>query len=193
MKTSDTALRLTQVYAKTIFNLAGESEMRDTVKSDLDNIAGVIANETDFRNLLGSPYFSSNYKGQLLQKVFASVLSEPVMNFLMVIHRHNRLTLLPDIIAMYNEFWDTHNGHCSVKVTVAAAMADDEIEEIKKRIAAAMNRNVRLEVAVDPAIIGGISLRYDDKVIDNTIKSRLITAVKTIKTRAKEQVKTHEV
>jgi len=193
MKKSNIAVRLTEVYAKAIFELAGESMMQDTVKYNLDDVAAVIANETDFRILLGSPYFTSEYKGQLLRKIFMGRISTLIMDFLMVIHRHNRLMLLPQIIAKYNELWDTYNGHCPVKVTVSEAMDDDEIKEITKSIETAVNRKVRLKVAVDPAIIGGISVRYDDKVIDNTVRNRLITAVKTIKDRAREWVKTHEV
>jgi len=193
MKTSNIAVRLTEVYAKAIFELAGESMMQDTVKYNLDDVAAVIANETDFRMLLGSPYFTSEYKEQLLRKIFMERISTLIMDFLMVIHRHNRLMLLPQIIAKYNELWDTSNGHCPVKVTVSEAVDDDEIKEITKSIETAVNRKVRLKVAVDPAIIGGISVRYDDKVIDNTVRNRLITAVKTIKDRAREWVKAHEV
>ncbi len=193
MKTNHITVRLAEIYAGTLFDLAGESEMIDTVKYNLDALAGVIASEKDFWTMLGSPYFSPEYKEQLFRKILSGKIADLTMDFLMVVIRHDRLMLLPQIVSRYNELWDDYNGYCPVKVTVSSPMTEKEVKEIADEIATAIDRKVKLTVAVEPAVIGGISIRYGDKVIDNTIRNRLLTVVKTIKNERKGRIKTHEV
>jgi ATP synthase F1 delta subunit len=193
MKTGNVIVRLAEIYASTLFDLGRELEMADTVKYNLDALADVIAGEKDFWTLLGSPYFSQEYKEQLLRKILSGRIADLTMDFLMVVIRHDRLMVLPHIISKYNELWDHSNGYCSVKVTVSHAMTDDEVKAMSDDIAIAINRKVRLAMAVEPAVIGGASIRYGDMVIDNTVRNRLQTAVKTIKSQRKGRIKTHEV
>jgi F-type H+-transporting ATPase subunit delta len=193
MKTGNVIVRLAEIYASTLFDLARESEMADTIKYNLDALADVIVSENDFWTLLGSPYFSDEYKEQLLRKILSGKIADLTMDFLMVVIRHERLMLLPNIIEKYNELWDRSNGYYSVKVTVSRAMTDDEVKAMSDDIATSLNRKIRLAIAVEPAIIGGASIRYDDMIIDNTVRNRLLTAVKTIKSQRKGRLKTHEV
>jgi F-type H+-transporting ATPase subunit delta len=193
MKTSNVIIRLAEIYASTLFDLGRESEMADTVKYNLDALAEVIASENDFWTLLGSPYFSDEYKEQLLRKILSGKIADLTMDFLMVVIRHDRLMLLQHIIEKYNELWDHSNGYCSVKVTVSHAMTDDEVKAMSDDIATSLNSKIRLAIAVEPAIIGGASIRYDDMIIDNTVRNRLQTAVKTIKSQRKGRLKTNEV
>jgi F-type H+-transporting ATPase subunit delta len=67
-----------------------------------------------------------------------------------------------------------------VKVTVSKPLNEGEVERLSADIASAINKKVKLELAVDPSIIGGITIRYGDKMVDNTVRSRLQQAVKTI-------------
>jgi F-type H+-transporting ATPase subunit delta len=193
MKTSNVIIRLAEIYASTLFDLGRESEMANTVKYNLDALAEVIASENDFWTLLGSPYFSDEYKEQLLRKILSGKIADLTMDFLMVVIRHDRLMLLQHIIEKYNELWDHSNGYCSVKVTVSHAMTDDEVKAMSDDIATSLNSKIRLAIAVEPAIIGGASIRYDDMIIDNTVRNRLQTAVKTIKSQRKGRLKTNEV
>jgi F-type H+-transporting ATPase subunit delta len=68
---------------------------------------------------------------------------------------------------------------------VPRALEDGRVRELSDGIAAAMNSNVKLEVAVEPEIIGGAIIRCGDKVIDNTIRNRIDVAVKTVMSRIK--------
>jgi len=107
-------------------------------------------------------------------------ITDLTMNFITVVIKHNRTTYLPQIIAEYQKLWEAREKYCHVELTVARAMSADEVGKLSNDIALAINRKIKLELSVNPSIIGGIIIRYDDKVIDNTVRSRLQTAVKTI-------------
>jgi F-type H+-transporting ATPase subunit delta len=67
-----------------------------------------------------------------------------------------------------------------VEVTVAGRISDDEAEKLVADMASMMNCRVKLKLTINPEILGGVIIRYDDKVIDNTVKGRLLKAVETI-------------
>jgi F-type H+-transporting ATPase subunit delta len=182
-----TAIRLREIYAQSLFELADRQQGVDTVSSDLNILAGIIGQEKDFIKLLDSPYFSTDYKEQLVRRLLSGVAANLTLDFLMVVIRHGRARLLTDIIGRYGELWDAYHGYYHVKVTVPRALEDGQAKELSDDIAAAMNSNVKLEVAVEPEIIGGAIIRCGDKVIDNSIRSRIDVAVKTVMSRIKSR------
>jgi F-type H+-transporting ATPase subunit delta len=182
-----TTIRLREIYAQSLFELADRQQGVDTVSSDLNILAGIIGQEEDFIKLLDSPYFSTDYKEQLVRKLLSGVAANLTLDFLMVVIRHGRARLLTDIIGRYAELWDAYHGYYHVKVTVPRALEDGQAKVLSDDIAAAMNSNVKLEVAVDPDIIGGAIIRCGDKVIDNSIRNRVDVAVKTVMSRIKSR------
>ena len=184
---------LVGVYSQAIFELAGEAGMADAVKNDFDLMESVMGHEKDFIKVINSPYFTAEYKSRLVEKIFSGKLEGLTLDFLLVVIKRSRTLFLPAIIAAYNELWETHNGRCRVKVTVPMAMDSGEAAELAEKIAAAINRRVKMELAVDPSIIGGAIIRYGDMVIDNTVRSRLRNAIKTVTGNGKRQGKIDEV
>jgi F-type H+-transporting ATPase subunit delta len=193
MNPGDIGIRLTEAYARALFDLARESELVDAVKDDMDLLMGVAAEERDFARVMTSPYFSEQVKMQLVRKIFCGRVSKLTVNFLMVLIAHDRTMFLPKIKARYDELWDAFHGRYIVNVTVSQTLTKDEVRGLSDDIAAAMNSPIRLDVDINPAIIGGAVIRCGDRVIDNSIKGRLRRAVETITGRAKRGMEINEV
>ena len=180
-----TDIRLGENYANTLFELARESQAIDVIKQDLETIAGIIKEESDLIRFLTSPYFSRQSKEQVVATALSARVAELTMNFLMVLIRHNRMGLLPRIIEKYSQLWDAERRCYPVKVTVSHPLEPAEAERLTQTIGAALGGTARLELAVDPAILGGAVIRCGDRVIDNSVHNRLRTAVKTIMNQVK--------
>jgi F-type H+-transporting ATPase subunit delta len=180
-----TDIRLRENYANTLFELAGENQAIDAVKEDLETIAGILKGQDDLVKFLTSPYFSRQCKEQLVVTALSARIAELTMNFLMVLIKHNRVGLLPEIIFRYGQLWDADRGCYPVKVTVSRPLEQGEAEKLTTDIGAAVGGTVRLELAVNPDILGGAIVRCGDKVIDNSVHNRLRTAVKTIISQVK--------
>ena len=178
---------LERTYAEVLFELADRSQMIDVIKSDLDSWTELCGQEKDFGKFVVSPYFPSEYKQQLVNKILSGRIDDLTMNFLMVVIKHNRVTFLPRIIAGYTRLWEARAGYCPVEVTVARQMSTDETEKLSNDVAEAINRKIKLKMSVNPDIMGGVIIRYDSKVIDNTIRTRLQNAVETILNRGKRR------
>jgi F-type H+-transporting ATPase subunit delta len=171
---------LVRTYAAVLFELADETSALQTVKDDFDSWTGICGAGKGFEEFIVSPYFPSEYKQHLIDKMLSGKISRLTMDFLRVVIKRNRTKFLPRIIAEYNKLWEARAGFCSVEVTVAKQINDDEVQKLAGNIASMIDRKVKLKLAINPEILGGVIIRYDDKVIDNTIKSRLHRAVETI-------------
>jgi F-type H+-transporting ATPase subunit delta len=185
MNVIDVAVHLADIYARAFFELAERSKMVNAVKDDLDVVQDISVQEKDFRTLMTSPYFSSDLKKQMVQKILSGKLCDLTVDFLMVVIRHNRMMFLPQIIARFNELWEAHHGYKIVQVTVSQMLNSQEAEKLSADIAHAINNKAKLQMGVNPSIMGGIIIRFGDRVIDNSIRSRLRRAVNVIMSRQK--------
>jgi F-type H+-transporting ATPase subunit delta len=129
----------------------------------------------------------------MVQKIFSGKLNDLTIDFLRAVIRHNRMVFLPQIVNRYNELWEAHHGYKIVQVTVSDAMSSQETERLSADMAQAMKNKVKLQIGVNPSIMGGIIIRYGDRVIDNSIRGRLRRAIGAIMSRPKRRGKADEV
>jgi F-type H+-transporting ATPase subunit delta len=58
-------------------------------------------------------------------------------------------------------------------VTVAERLADKHLEALKDALKAVTGKDVTLDVAVDPAIIGGLVVKVGSRMVDTSLKTKL--------------------
>ncbi len=61
-------------------------------------------------------------------------------------------------------------------VTVARPLDAEQAERLRAAVARAFGTEVVLQVVIDPAIVGGVSVRVGDEVVDGTVLRRLAEA-----------------
>jgi F-type H+-transporting ATPase subunit delta len=193
MNNHEMSAALGHTYAGTVFDLACQWQMLNEVKLDMDTLAYLLKVEKDFTALMASPYFSPAYKQHLIQKLFAGKFTDLTMNFLMVVIRHNRSKFLPQVIAAFKDLWNIHLGLAPVRVTVSHALPEDEAQKLSEELTAGLKSKIKLDMAVDPSIIGGVVIRYGDSIVDNSVRTRLYRAVKAITSQEKRWNKIDEV
>jgi F-type H+-transporting ATPase subunit delta len=184
---------VSKLYAAALFELADQSDMIADVGQDLSEIKQFAASEKEFLDLNMSPYFSPEFKSQLLQKLFANKITDLTLNFLQVVNKHDRMMYLPLIAQDYETLVDNHFGRVAVNVTLSKELNEQEVQNLTAEIASVLSSQVKLSMRVDSSIIGGIVLRKGDMIIDNTIKTQLREAVKAITSHRKNREKIHEI
>jgi F-type H+-transporting ATPase subunit delta len=172
-----TAARVADIYAQTLLDLAQQAQAVESLAAELDVLSTLLAQDPQFGAFLASPYFAEQTKQNLLHKVFQDKLSRLTLNFLLVIIDHDRGALLPDIVARFQQLYRAYQGYQPVNVTVARALSHEQTEKLSRDVAAALNGKVDLDVSVDPSLLGGIIIRYGEKMLDNSVRGRLTRTV----------------
>ena len=69
---------------------------------------------------------------------------------------------------------DERNGLTEVFITTSTKLDENNEKEIKKVISEKIKLKIKLKKIVDPDIIGGIIIRINSLMIDNSIKTKLL-------------------
>jgi F-type H+-transporting ATPase subunit delta len=184
---SGTAAHVADIYARSLMDLARQSGLVEAVAADFDVISTLLSQNPDFEAFLASPYFGEQAKRELVRKILTGRLQRLTLNFLSVMIDHNRGGLLPAIIGRYRQLYRVYQGYQPVEVTVAQPMSPEQIEKLSQELADAMNTKIDLDVRTDPTILGGLVVRYGDKMVDNSVKGRLARTIHQLRNPLKRQ------
>ena len=168
------------IYCEVLFELAEESARIDTVMSDLSDVATVLAGEPEFVRLLTSPAVTGQQKAEIVRRVFDGRVDELTLDFVCVLARRNRFRLLGLITDRYERLVDRHYGRKLVEVTLASKPDDSRIEKLNTCIAEVVKSNVKLDIHIVPEIIGGIVIRTEDRIVDNSVRTALTAAAQQV-------------
>ncbi len=175
--TTGTATRIADIYAQSLLDLADQSQAVEAVAADLDALAALVTRNPNFQTFLASPYFTEQTRRDLVRSVFAGRLHRLTLNFLSVTIDHGRGGFLPQIMDRFKQLHRAHQGYQTVKVTVAQTMNQKRTERLAREVAEALNARIDLEVHVDPSIVGGVIIRFGEKMLDNSVRGRLTRLV----------------
>ena len=160
-------------YAQAVFAIAKDQNRLDGWDADLATIAEALQ-QPELRAALESVKAPFAAKQELVRTVFGETIDPLAQNFLLLLVQRGRLHLLDDIIALYRELVDEERGIARARVTTAVPLDDEERDRVAERLAALTGKEIRLETAVDPSILGGLIARIGDKLIDGSARTRLI-------------------
>jgi F-type H+-transporting ATPase subunit delta len=159
-------------YARAAFQYAREHDAFAQWSEVLASAAAVVADE-QVEKLLTNPRVKPGELVELVAGVVGQSLDDNGRNFLNTLAQNRRLGLLPEIAVMYESLRAEIEQIADVEVIAATDLNEAQrarlISALKKRL----QREVRLHVSVDAALIGGAIVRSGDLVIDGSLKARL--------------------
>ena len=166
-------------YANALFELALEADALDTTERDLETLKAAIDESDDLHRLIKSPLYGRAAQGRAIGAVCEALeLSATVANLAGLMAARRRLFALPEVIDIFARLAAEQRGETTAEVRTARALSDAQAEALKEKLAAASGRTVKLNVTVDPSLIGGLVVRLGSRMIDTSIRSRL-TALQT--------------
>jgi F-type H+-transporting ATPase subunit delta len=161
-------------YATALFELALESNAIDSVTADLNTFSGLLGASPDLARLVRSPVFSSAAQAQALTAVLEKVgIGGIAARFLQVVAANRRLFAVRDIIRAYMEMVARHKGEVAAQVTVAEPLSDARLAELRDTLRAVTGKDVRVDVKVDPSIIGGLVVKLGSRMVDSSLRTKL--------------------
>jgi F-type H+-transporting ATPase subunit delta len=101
-------------------------------------------------------------------------ISVLLVGFSDMLRKNNAMSKLDSILKEFSAIWNKENGIVEATVTLARDLdgisKKSIIEYIKKATKAT---DVHLKETVDKSILGGVVLKYGDKIVDNSLRGRI--------------------
>lgn len=171
---STTVSGLSGRYATALFELALEARSLDAVATELDQLAKLIQDSADLRKLVSSPLFGRDQQLKAITAVLqAAGASDMLRRFVGVVAQNRRLFALPRIIRDFRTLLAAHKSETVARVTAASALSDQQIAALKASLKDALKRDVGLDIWIDPALIGGLTVKVGSRLVDASVRSKL--------------------
>ncbi len=164
---------LGNVYAKALIELAGEKGQIDGLAQEAAALESVVAASADLRNLFSNPALAKANREAAMRRIFEAQVSPLMLRFLLVVSAHGRLAQLGEILASVQQQLAHLRGEVDVLATVPAALDAAAEGALRAQIAAALGKQVNLACKTDAGILGGMTLRVGDQLIDASVVTRL--------------------
>ena len=161
-------------YALALFELARDEKQLESVGASLDAVRRALAESPELRTLTTSPLVGRDEAVKATAAAADAIGVDPLTrNFLGVLAQNRRLSQLPAVIRAFNLLAARHRGEITAEVVSAHPLDDDQVAAIKQNLRARMGRDIAVDLAVDPAILGGLVVKIGSQMIDGSIRTKL--------------------
>ncbi len=170
------------LYAKILFDYALEVGKLDDIIEQVARIKEILTQNNGLIEDIAAPIYSIKQKEQLLSKIAECLkLSLEVANLLDLLAKNKKLSSLNQIIDYFELLLDKHQGNKIVEVIVAHDLSLEQQDKIKEQLANLLDSKVKVSFKLDSKILGGLIIKYDNKMIDASIANRFTYLTETIK------------
>jgi F-type H+-transporting ATPase subunit delta len=161
-------------YAKALFEISREDHKVAEVRGELARLSETLDESRELRDALFTPLHPAEERKKVLDAVAANLgLSRTVKHFQSHLIDRRRLVDFPAICEEFGRLADETSGLMTAEVTSASPLDDRRRDRLRRALSQATGREVRLEVKVDPELIGGAIAKVGDVVFDGTLSAQL--------------------
>ncbi|MEM8630979.1 MAG: F0F1 ATP synthase subunit delta [Pseudomonadota bacterium] len=161
-------------YAKALFELAQETGDLTALETDVTALKAALAESDDLRRMINSPIYAREAQESAITAVARKAgLSTNTTNTLGLMGAHRRLFVLPQLLAELSAMIADAKGEVTADVTAASAMTDAQQAQLAETLKERFGKDIKINVAVDENLIGGLVVRVGSKMIDTSIRAKL--------------------
>jgi F-type H+-transporting ATPase subunit delta len=165
-------------YARAVFEIALERNELDKWQSDLDKMAE-LAKDAVLLTLLKSPKLKFEDKAKLVNDRLPEMGTlTRNLAYLLVVKR--KMNLIGGIAKQYQQMVDNYHGIEHAEITTAIPLEDADRTKIEKVLSKTLGKKLIIETKVDPAIIGGLVVRVNGKLLEGSTRNKLLSLKKEL-------------
>ena len=166
--------RLATRYAKSLIDLAQERGELETVFKDMQFLQSITKSNRDFVNLLRSPVVKADKKEAIINAITKDRISKTTLAFTKLLIDKGREEDLPEIIGAFITQYNQIQGIQKVKLTTATEVSDDLKKALLDKVKKSTGFDkIEMEAIVNPNIIGGFILEYNNNLVDASVSRDL--------------------
>jgi F-type H+-transporting ATPase subunit delta len=161
-------------YAKALFGLAQDEHRYREVRSEIERLKGLFDESRELHEALLTPLHPAAERKSALSEIAKRVGVSPlVQNFLSYLIDQRRLIDFGGIVEAYAELSDTAEGLLTAEVIAASPLDDRRKDRLRRALSERTGQEVRLQIEVDPKLIGGAIAKIGDLVFDGSLRTQL--------------------
>ncbi len=169
MATATTAARR---YAEAALEIARRDGTLDAWLAELQRAVELVG-APEAAAVVDNPAVAWEDRRAIITSLLGTRVGVPTRNLVLLLARRGRLGILPRVADELKRLVDLENGVVVANVTSAQPLEPAELAAIAERVASLSGARVEVHSTVDPALIGGLTVRVGDRLIDASVRGRL--------------------
>jgi F-type H+-transporting ATPase subunit delta len=161
-------------YAQALFEAGERSGETERFASLMDAVAGAIEADERIRVALDSPTVPKALKRRVLHQALVGRAPETYIRFLGAVLKRGRQGIIGAINREYHALLDIKLNRVHAGVTLARKPDKRLLDAIQRGLSAATAKEVIPHVREDPRILGGIVVRIGDRVMDGSLRRKMV-------------------
>lgn len=142
--------------------------------AQLQSFDAALRSSGALQNALTTPAVPAGRKKAVVARVGQMLgLTRIVSNFLFVLIDHRRIGGLTEIVQIFEKTIDDRMGFAGAEVSSARELTGAQSEALKTELERLVGKRIRMRVAVDQTLIGGVVARVGSTVYDGSVRGRL--------------------
>lgn len=163
-----------KIYADTLIRLGQDGSVSfDEILENLENIQEICTSSNELVSVLQNPTISIDTKNSIIDEVFSQNINNNIKNFLKIIIEKKRFNEFNSIVSSFKAELDKINNIKHVEIISAINLDDNTKQVILTKIENKIQKQVIANWTVDNSIIGGLVIKFDDNIIDSSLKQKL--------------------
>ena len=159
-------------YAEAAFELATRDDALDAWAAGLDLAAALLADDRIERRV-DDPSRPLRERQAIVTDLLGDRAPAGVLKLVSLLTERGRADRVAAVAAEFQRLLRRQRGIVEAVVTSAAPLNAEQTEALQKRIAEIAGGKTVLEIKIDESLIGGLTVRIGDNLIDASVRGRL--------------------
>lgn len=163
-------------YAQALLEAARANRTESKTRKELEQVHEWIQSSEDFVSFLENPSIGIDERKAVVSALAKRALfSGLTTNFLQLLADKRRLAIVEAIIIRFTELLDEADGIVRAEVISAKELSAVQVNRVKSALKRMTGKKVEISTAVDDSLIGGLVVKMEGKIYDNSVKNHLST------------------
>ncbi len=158
-------------YARAVFELAQQDGDVSSWSRRLGELKDLLSDER-VASVLTNPTIDVERRMELVSAA-PHELDAQATNLAKLLIESDRVLEIAGIASEYERLADVAAGRVRATVTTAVELGPRERDRVAEELSKRLGEEVRLDVVVDPRILGGLKLQYGDRLVDASVATKL--------------------
>jgi F-type H+-transporting ATPase subunit delta len=172
-----------EIYAQALVNEAQKQNALEQITTDVRGIGELLKTNQAFAAFAQALTIGEDERIAALRKIFEGRIHNLTLNVLISLARRDRFMFLNGLVEGFEQILRKMSGHVDVELISSSELKPEVVERVKQALAKNLGRTPDVKITVDPKLIGGVTLRIGDTLIDGSVATQLEKIREQLKSR----------
>lgn len=142
--------------------------------ADVLNVLSEVSRNSQVAELVNDPKITDEELYKVITGTLGQALPDQLPGLLRTVIENGRLNALPEIAAQFHALKNESEGVADAYIETAYALTKKEVELLLKSLSKKFpGKKLNPIVTINKSLIGGVSIRVGDQVLDGSVRARL--------------------